>query len=450
MDKIRLSILMLLILFASPERLFSQQLKVNANHRYLELDSKPFFWLGDTAWELFHRLNREEADLYLNDRASKGFNVIQAVVLAELDGLRTPNAYGELPLIDLDPARPNEKYLEHVDYIIEKANSLGMFIGLLPTWGDKFNKKWGEGPEVFTPENAVKFGDFLAKRYKDKQVIWILGGDRNPEREEHFEIIRAIAKGIRDVHQGAQLMTYHPMGGTTTADIFPDDDWLDFHTFQSGHGARDGPNYKYNIKNIKVAPQKPTIDSEPRYEDHPVDWKPDTLGWFDDFDVRQAAYWSMLSGAAGHTYGNHNIWQMWEAGREPISWARTGWQQSLNHIGAAQMGYMKKLFEEMPWHQLIPDQSLIDNENPEGTSYQKAALSIDKTYALIYTPNGKALSIDLKKMQGDFLCARWFNPRDAQSIPIDCFKNMDTVLFTPPASGRGSDWILIVDNKEQF
>ena len=39
------------------------QLKVSENQRFLVYaDGKPFFWLGDTAWELFHRLNREEAD----------------------------------------------------------------------------------------------------------------------------------------------------------------------------------------------------------------------------------------------------------------------------------------------------------------------------------------------------------------------------------------------------
>lgn len=112
--------------------------------RIVRSDGAPFFWLGDTAWELFHRLNREEADEYLSDRASKGFNVIQAVVLAELDGLTVPNPYGEIPLIDNDPAKPNEAYFQHVDYVVDKAESLGMFIGMLPTWGDKFNKAWGE------------------------------------------------------------------------------------------------------------------------------------------------------------------------------------------------------------------------------------------------------------------------------------------------------------------
>src|SRR4051812_27748627 len=85
------------------------QLQVSSNKRFLQTaDGKPFFWLGDTAWELFHRLTREEADTYLKNRALKGFTVIQAVVLSELDGLHEPNAYGEIPLENNDPLRPRE------------------------------------------------------------------------------------------------------------------------------------------------------------------------------------------------------------------------------------------------------------------------------------------------------------------------------------------------------
>src|SRR5689334_1535771 len=79
----------------------ASSLKVSDNHRFLVKDNgQPFFYLGDTAWELFHRLNREQADRYLEDRAAKGFTVIQAVALAELDGATVPNAYGHLPLLD--------------------------------------------------------------------------------------------------------------------------------------------------------------------------------------------------------------------------------------------------------------------------------------------------------------------------------------------------------------
>ena len=119
-------------------------LKVADNQRYLVYaDGTPFFWLGDTAWELFHRLDREEAELYFSDRAEKGFTVIQAVILAEQDGLNTPNPYGEKPLQNNDPTKPNEKYFQHVDDLLKIAEKHGLLIALLPTWGDKVHLRPG-------------------------------------------------------------------------------------------------------------------------------------------------------------------------------------------------------------------------------------------------------------------------------------------------------------------
>ena len=442
--------LLFFLIWCNALNLYSQELKVSENGKhFIDSDGEPFFWLGDTAWELFHRLDRDEADKYLEDRASKGFTVIQAVALAELNGLEDPNAYGEIPLKNNFPATPNDKYFDHVDYIVNKANSLGMYVGLLPTWGDKFNIKWGKGPEIFTPANAKSYGEYLGKRYKNKDVIWILGGDRNPENERDYAIIRAMAAGLEREHKGTQLMTYHPQGESNSAVLFPDEPWLDFHFFQSGHGARNSPNYRFNQKNLSVKPLKPTLDGEPRYEDHPVAWKPDSLGWFDDFDVRQAAYWSMLSGAAGHTYGNHNIWQMWEEGLEPISWARTNWNEALQHDGAAQMGYMKQLFLARSWFKLVPDQSMILNENKEGAAYQMAAISNDENFALIYTPFGKTISTDLNRISGKTIKAWWFNPRDGRILTIGEYSDKQPMDFTPHASGRGSDWVLVLENKAE-
>ena len=169
----------------------SAQLKVSENGRYLEYkDSKPFFYLGDTAWELFHRLNREEADRYLEDRADKGFTVIQAVVLAQLGGLNEPNPYGATPLRDNDPTQPQEAYFAHVDYIINKANELGLIVALLPSWGSKWKKGRGNESGIFTVESARSYCEFLAKRYRSADLIWVLGGDENiqsPEESPYWE-----------------------------------------------------------------------------------------------------------------------------------------------------------------------------------------------------------------------------------------------------------------------
>jgi hypothetical protein len=194
-------------------------LRVAESHHYLEYeDGTPFFYLGDTAWELFHRLNREEADRYLKNRAAKGFTVIQAVALAELGGLNVPNAYGQKPLHENDPTRPNDLYFQHVDYIVAQARGLGLFIGMLPTWGSKW--KSGDGAEmgIFNPENAKKYGRFLGQRYRDEPIIWILGGDHNPDNERERATIEAMASGLREGDGGRHLLTYHPRGPGLSSD----------------------------------------------------------------------------------------------------------------------------------------------------------------------------------------------------------------------------------------
>jgi hypothetical protein len=183
----------ILVLAAAATAGEARGLRVWESLRYLEYtDGTPFFYLGDTAWELFHRLNREEADRYLADRAAKGFTVIQAVVLAELDGLDTPNAYGHKPLINNDPTMPNEDYFQHVDYVVNKARELGLFIGMLPTWG----KYWKTVPESSIRRTHGSTAAFWACGTRSP-IVWILGGDHNPGDNGERSILGAIADGLR-------------------------------------------------------------------------------------------------------------------------------------------------------------------------------------------------------------------------------------------------------------
>ena len=106
-------------------------LRVSNNGRFLvQSDGKPFFWLGDTGWNLFSRLNREEARKYLEDRHKKRFNVIQTHLLGWT--LADSNAYGHLPFMDNDFNKPNELYWKHVDFIISAADEIGLYMALVP------------------------------------------------------------------------------------------------------------------------------------------------------------------------------------------------------------------------------------------------------------------------------------------------------------------------------
>lgn len=245
------------------------QLKISQDKHYLlKKDGTPFFWLGDTGWELFHRLTREEAIEYLQNRTNKGFTVIQAVVLAEFDGLNIPNAYGAKPLIDNDPTKPNEAYFRLVDFIVNEANKRGLIIAMLPSWGDKWNKSTGgTGPEIFTPSNAAVFGEYIGRRYKDKSIVWVMGGDRNLVDSEDYAIIRNMAAGLKKGDGGNHLFTFHPQGGESSYNFFKEDTWIDFHMSQTGHKAGN-PDYNQNIKARSLAIIKPHVNGEPNYEDH--------------------------------------------------------------------------------------------------------------------------------------------------------------------------------------
>jgi hypothetical protein len=419
-------------------------LKISSDSNYIVTDdNEPFFWLGGTAWELIHRLEKEEIDKYLADRANKGFTIIQTVILAELDGLNTPNAYGEKPLIENDPTKLNERYFEHVDYTIEKANELGLYIALLPSWGDKFNKKWGAGPEIFTPENAKIYGEILAKRYlKYSNIIWILGGDRPLENENHFEIVRAMAMGIRKIDR-KHLISFHPVGAKKATD-FLNDKWLDFDMYQSGH-SRTTKEYAYVLDSKKSSTKRPIINGEARYENIPDRfWEEKSHGWLDDADVRISAYWSLIAGAAGYTYGCNDIWQMYDFSKVPVINARTDWQAALQLPGSYQMGYMRQLFEKLPWQKMILNQSLILNNNPENESYILSAIDSDKQVVIAYTPTGNPIEIDLLKIDSKRINAFWFNTRSGKSKYIGDFETNTSQVFKPWASGWGSDFLLIL------
>lgn len=439
------------VIFALQLGLSWGQLRISDNHRYLVTkENKPFFWLGDTAWELFHRLNREEAEKYLKDRASKNFTVIQAVALAELDGLNTPNAYGEKPLEDNDPTKPRDAYFKHVDFVIDKANELGLQIALLPTWGDKiFKDRWGVGPEIFTASNAKIYGRWIGNRYKSRtNVIWILGGDRNPRNESDVEIWRAMAEGITEGVGGNDkaLMSFHPQpnniddGGSSR--WFHHDQWLDFNMFQTGHCRENNIWDRIQVA-YKKAPAKPVLDGETLYEDHPVCFNATDLGISSAYDIRKHAYIDVFAGAFGHTYGCHDIWQMYAPGRTPVNGPHLPWYEAINLPGGSQMQYLRMLIESRPMLERIPDQTLIDNAKNENDHIQ-ATRGTD--YIFVYSTQGKSFEVNIPMLNAKKVKATWFDPRNGKSQDGGEFTGDRRQKFTAPTSGYGQDWVLIIDD----
>lgn len=423
-------------------------------HAFETQSGQPFFWLGDTAWNLFHRLSRDEIMQYYANRQQKGFTVIQAVLLMEQDGLNTPNWYGETPLHDNDPLRPNEAYFARIDDYLRLAERYGLYVCVLPTWADKVTPGWGVGPAIFTEQNAEGYARWLAERYQGyPNVIWCLGGDRPPVKapDNWLPIWRAMVSGLRAVLGSDALITYHPDGGQDSPRIIHAEPWSDFVMIQSGHWARETPGWEWIEALFNRTPVKPVIDGEPNYEDHPAapwpTWYPRN-GYFRDYEVRKQVYRTVFAGGAGVTYGHHAIWQFAGEQYPMINHADRTWQQALDRPAAFQMIHLRHLIESRPFRDRIPDQTLLASVGVGGGEHQRACRDVQGRYAMIYLPTYQTVGVRVgtPMLNGERLSAWWYNPRTGSADTIGTFDNAGELAFTTPIDGP--DWVLVLDSVE--
>ncbi|HLO99604.1 MAG TPA: DUF4038 domain-containing protein [Fimbriimonas sp.] len=439
----------------------------NAHYLATE-DQKPFFMLGDTAWELAHKLTQKEAELYFETRAKQRFNMIWINILPECDCLRIPDERGLFPLIDNDPTRLNPAYFEWFKELLEKAASRGLYVGVLPAWGDKVTPKWGAGPTIFTnPETSNAYGRLVAEQLGQfTNLLWVLGGDRPAKiskgswSESHAKNIgidpqsdwipiwRGMANGIRDVLGKQALMTYHPEGGSvSTSQLIHNEEWLDMNCMQSGHGGgRDTEVWQYIERDLEILPPKPTFDGEPNYEDHPVAPWPTfnpKNGFYDDYDVRRQTWRSVFAGGCGVIYGHHSVWHF-ASDRAPwINHAKMPWTEAIHRPGAQQMQHLRSFMEEMfASGPLVPDQSLIVTETNNSSEHCRLIRTKDQRHIALYCPHAAPVVLHTSDIES--LHPQWFDPRTGKrSTAIGETANGVTKFGKP----NDIDWVLELTKK---
>ena len=449
-----------------------QPLKVSDNQRFLvTADGKPFMWLGCTAW-LLHKLDRGQTELYLENRRQLGFNVIQTSVLHYLN---VKNAYGHKAVADGDASRPlltagsnpadsaQYDYWDHLDYAVDLAASKGMYVGIVPVWGT--NVKDGKVSRA----QAAAYAQFLAERYADRSnVVWLNGGDIvGTDSMETWNIIGSTLRRCAPNH----LITFHPFGRSRSAQWFHSALWLDFNMVQSGHRTYEqdangiGQDvWRHIAADYSLLPVKPTLDGEPSYEEIPHglhDWhmekykhlrpksytKSMAQPLWKAADIRRYAYWSVLAGGFGFTYGHTSIMQMLlPTDKIPGAYnATTTWVEALNAEGGTQMQHLKNLMLSRPFLERIPDNSLAANQ---GERYSHIQAARGEDYAFLYTYRGGEVRVNMGKIKGSAVCAAWFNPRNGELMFIDTVKNEGVATFTTPVPepNDGNDWVLILDS----
>lgn len=449
-----------------------ERLRVAENGRYLETTSgKAFFYLADTAWTIGNKLSMEEVDFYLTDRKGKGFTAIQIVLLNPETEKQISLPGGELAIVDNNPLKINLKYLEYMDNIIKRAEQIGLYITLLPAWGQLVTgDNWLDErfEKLVHEDNAYQFGSTVGGYYRDRtNIIWCLGGDRNPvHRGEDYRMVwRKMAEGIaksitgKDLKWNEQspfwqevLITYHPTISDdppcfSSSKYYQDEPWLSFHMLQSGH--RDFVrNYDQIHEDYNRIPPKPVLDGEPNYED----WVFPTANGSDihsEWNVRKRAYWSVLAGACGHTYGHACVWRMVKE-NEKSDTLRMTWKEALSRPGARQMLYLKQLIESVDFHSSHPCQEMLGITDNYLDIRRQCRVADNGSYAFIYFTSGGTETLNLNCLRAGDIQYKWFNPRNGKYSQENQLVSSKARIFSEkieiisPTKGSGRDWVLVL------
>ena len=340
-------------------------IRIAADHRHFEhADGTPFLWLADTWWKcLSSRLSDTDFALLTADRHRKGFSVVQIVCGSYPDEeILDPRMHnrGGMPYTNRTFACPNPAYFTDVDLrfkMLQKADIVPAIVG---GWG-----RGGSLEALGLPAYRRHWRNLIA-RYGASPVIWIIGGEAGgPGWTE-------VAKYVRQTDPFHRPITIHP--GSSARSAVTDESAIDFDMLQTGHGdwkAALGAHPQLTAA-LARQPAMPVLIGEACYEGHMQSAFQDVERWL---------FWSsILSGAAGHTYGAAGIWHAGIEGDPGISpvYDWTTWKQGMHYPGSEQLGLARKLLLNYPFHRFEP--------HPEWSSADCFSAGIPGKLRFIYQP----------------------------------------------------------------
>jgi len=451
-----------------------ERLNISKNRRYfVTADEKPFPWLADTVWTMPQRLKWDDAEHLMQRRRAQGFNVLQICALDPERDVQMRSPAGVPALCGGDLSRPNERYFEYLDYLLDMAEHYGFYVLLLPVWGQLVvGDDWGGGvyEKTVTEENAYEYARWLGDRYKDRpNLLWCLGGDRMPIHKgvDYRNVWRRMAEGLARGLTGKTirydepspvweqlLITYHACheaetGLCSTFSYWDDrEQWIRFIMLQSGHGLAS-KNYELIRREYERERVMPVWDGEPAYECMATAWPltPETPRHGSRM-VRRRAYWSLLAGAFGFTYGHADVWCSISP-RERSFLNPLGWQEALESEGSGQMVHLRSFMESLEIMTAVPCQQIFtEAHRREGSLDTHAQAAFTKDYVCVYLPTGGHATLDLTSVWQDTSVGVWYwCPREGtftaeNALPLEL--NRGQVIVTAPGEGPEQDWLVVL------
>jgi len=331
--------------------------RVSADKRHFaHADGTPFLWLGDTWWKcLCQRMTWEGFQELTADRKAKGFNVVQIVCGPYPDeGFLEPRLANEggLPYESVKFEKVNPKYFDYADRRLKHLVDAGIAPAIVGAWG----RGDCNSMEAIGAAGLKRHWRYLVARYSAYPVFWILAGEIPEETKWGQGPWAEVATYLRGLDPYHHLLTCHTGHGRRGAK--GDSHVIDFDMVGGNHDERVAVEAK-TLAIVATAyakdPPMPVLVGETCYEGH----MQQGFG-----DVQRRMFWgSILSGAAGHTYGAAGIWHASVEGDPGCASSAFGgtrvydwttWKEGMNYPGATQLGIGKKLLEQYPWSRFEP------------------------------------------------------------------------------------------------
>ncbi|MFW5884239.1 MAG: DUF4038 domain-containing protein [bacterium] len=418
-------------------------------------DGTPFFWYGDTWWMGFtKRLSWPDGfDELAADRVAKGFTLVQIVA-----GVYPDMPYG-------DPRGENEAGLPY-DAELERPN---------PAWWDLADLKvrglvrhgllpcivgcWGYYATVFGVEKMKRHWRNIVARWGAYPVVWCLAGEgampyyQSATKEADAASQRSawteIGRYVREIDPMHRLVTIHPtQAGREQVD---DDSVLDFDMLQTGHDGRVaiGNSVRRIAESRAKDPTMPVVIGEVIYEGimHESDAEKLRLVWWA----------SMLSGAAGFTYGANGIWQLNEPdnpyGPSPhgATWGNTPWREAAQLPGSRELGHSARFLRRFDWSHMESHPEWIDPPAAADEYHAWYAAGVPGEFRLHYlyrlilpwskNPRPRIVGLETDRTW----TALWFDPRTGAETRIGPIAPDADGSWEIPLTPEMKDYVLAVE-----
>lgn len=439
-------------------------------------DGTPFFWLGDTWWFAPIGAFRwpDVVKTLTADRLAKGFTVIQLVagLFPEMEPGDPKGANEGGHAWNRDYTEINPAFFDHMDVKIDWLVESGLVPCIAGAWGF-FLSKIGE-------EAMKRHWRYLVARYGAHPTVWCIAGEaslpyyedaRGPDGAAILKRLHGgwerIARYVRTIDPYRRPITVHPcpLFTLSSGDVFSDPASYDFEMLQTGHTDRLCFDATFKtVTSLTARREKPVINGEVCYEGiMGSNWQ----------DTQRLMFWThLLSGAAGHTYGNLSI-AVFSSREEPNRGMTrcddNVWEDTYDLPGSRQVGLGKRLLERFAWHEMAAHPEWVHPHWTPGEYLLPYAAGVPGKFRIYYFPSHAYLPpqdangcwsrmyarVTLRGLEdGVAYRAFFFNPRtgvDSPPFPVRATDGefvLDGGVAANPMPTR-EDWVLVLEAEDQ-